>query len=516
MVQFHAAESAVTYIRATPTFTIRSNKYGIDHSLKPENIQFDHHLRSSGKYVYLGITDTRAAARRQYELKLQVVDGKDQWEWEQATDPSLSPSSQDSVTSPTQVESGSLDAKRHNEIKIYLRYIKRGHDTIKGLEAFHQYRHGDKLIVAQYFGICDAGNVKQLRMDYKSYDSKPPEMFLWKMYYQLIDALAFLHNDHPKYQQDPLHMNRKSILHPELGAENVYLAWPANQSPDTCYPDLRLGDFAKSLLVSPGEGVMQPNTSLSTNPKYTPPEMNFISAKSDVWRAGSIIFSLAKLGSSTSTKTRWQGAFAHLPEERQREILMDPRRVRPIDVQYSGDLDLMIRRSLVLDYHERPSAGELLHELDIPAGLRLDAAKYMFKKLPDWVGSRLFTEDNTFSQESLNRLLQPGQLENARSGMRKLEAVKRREGNLLREQKRKAAKELEEEEVASEQWVMWLEREEVYGNMPSIVDEDILDAMFERWKVVRRGGIERGAWIDPGPPYRLYSILSARLAQLGH
>ncbi|KAG4025572.1 hypothetical protein MFRU_054g00010 [Monilinia fructicola] len=509
MVLYLAEDSAVAYMRAARTFKIRSNKYRPDHGLKPENIRFDSHLRSRGKYIYLAVTDTGTTAKHQYELKLQVIEDEEQWN--QSADPSLSPSSQGSITSPTEVESESLNAKRHNEIKTYLRYIKNGHNTIKDLEAFHQFRDGDKLIVAQYFKICDAGNVKQLRMDYKSHENKPPEMFIWKMYYQLIDALAFLHNEHPKYKNDPLHSNRKSILNPELGAENLYLGWPLKQSSDTCYPDLRLGDFGNSILVSPGEGVTQLET--NTKPKEKPPELNLVSAKSDIWRAGSIIFSLAKLYHSTNTKKRWKGLFEDLSEKERQEIVMDPRRVRPIDSHYSEDLDSMIKRSLVLDHNERPSAGELLNELRHPATLRLNA-KYMFKELPDWVGDKVVTEDNIFFEERLNELVQPGEFERMRTRWKNEEALKRRllKKSLKEEKERKEmeAKAIAEENILSNIWAEWVGREEDLRSFAHLTYDEI-DDLLERWTVVRSKALKRKLWVDPGPSYEEFCRLDVSL-----
>ncbi|KAB8289505.1 hypothetical protein EYC80_010665 [Monilinia laxa] len=437
MVQHIPEDSAVAYMRAAPTFRIRSNKYRPDHGLRPENIGFDCHLRSRVKYVYLEVTDTTTTAKHQYELKLQVIGDKEQWN--QPTDPSLSPSSQGSITSPTEVESESGNAKRHNEIKTYLQYIKNGHNTIKNLEAFHQFRNADKLIVAQYFQICDAGNVKQLH--------------------------------------------------------------------------LRPGDFDSSLLVSPGEGVIQPETNI--NPKEKPPELNLISAKSDVWRAGSIIFSLAKLYHSTNTKKVWKGFFEDLTEKERQEIVMDPRRVRPIDSHYSEDLDNMIKRSLALNHRERPSAAELLNELQDPATLRLNA-KYMFRELPDWVGDKVFTEDNTFFEERLNELVQPGELEKARTMWKNEEAEERRllKKSLKEKQEKEEldAKNNEEENLLRLQWAAWVERKQNLGSLLHLTDDGI-DAMLDRWTVVRSQTLKQKLWVDPGPSYKEFCLLDASLGQ---
>ncbi|KAJ8061332.1 hypothetical protein OCU04_010395 [Sclerotinia nivalis] len=496
MVLFGAEERAAAYKRASPTFKIRDNIHRKQHRLDPEEIRFDTHLRSSGKSFHFGVTDIGTAGHRQYDLKLQVIQDEGPWS------PPLSPGSEDTEQSPTKVESESYDAKRQHEIRTYLRYIKNGHENIKNLEAFHQYRDGDKLMMAQFFRLCDGGNLKQLRMGYKENGTIPPEQFIWRIYSQLIEALAFLHNEHPKYQNDPKHLNRPSILHPDLAAENVYLVWPFMQSRDGIYPDVRLGDFGKSLFVPIGKGAVIDDP--DANPKYKPPEVNFISAKSDVWRAGSIMYSLTTFRRSTSTKTPWimeeNKSFANLTKEHQQAILMDSRRVHPINLTYSEDLNVMIQKSLVLDHNKRPSAGELLKELEDPAKLRKNAT-WMYKALPSWMTDKVITPSNTFSQERLNELIQPGQLEAARKSHKKAVAAGRK--RIREEEERRRVEQLEEEErtEAADQFFSWEKREAGRGSMEILVDDDECDAFIARYVIIRAAGLKAGTWVEPGPAY---------------
>ncbi|CAD6446463.1 7e48b72b-33fa-41f5-b299-dddf84051c35-CDS [Sclerotinia trifoliorum] len=496
MVLFVAEEKAVAYKRAAPTFKIRDNIHRKQHRLNPEEIRFDTHLRISGNSFHFGITDTGTAGHRQYDLKLQVIQDEGPWS------PPLSPGSEDTEQSPTKVESESYDAKRQHEIRTYLRYIKNGHENIKNLEAFHQYRDGDKLMMAQFFRICDGGNLKQLRMGYREKEMIPPEQFIWRIYSQLIEALAFLHNEHPKYQNDPRHLNRPSILHPDLAAENVYLVWPFMQPRDDIYPDVRLGDFEKSLFVPIGKGVVIDDP--DADPKYKPPEVNFISAKSDVWRAGSIMYSLTKPPESTSTKMPWiteqNKSFANLTKEHQQVILMDPRRVHPIKFNYSEDLNVMIQRSLVLDHNKRPSAGELLKELENPAKLRKSAA-WMYKALPSWMVDKVITPNNTFSQERLNKLIQPDQMALARKAHKKAKAAKR--NRMREEEERKRVEDSREEEIleAADRYFTWEFRESDLGRMEIVMDNDECDASIKRFAVIRAAGLKAGTWVEPGPTY---------------
>ncbi|APA14876.1 predicted protein [Sclerotinia sclerotiorum 1980 UF-70] len=496
MVLFEAEEKAAAYKRASPTFRIRDNIHRRPHRLNPEEIRFDTHLRSSGKNFHFGVTDTGTAGHRQYDLKLKVIQDEGPWS------PPLSPGSEDTEQSPTRIENGSYDAKRQHEIKTYLHYIKNGHENIKNLEAFHQYRDGDKLMMAQFFRICDGGNLKQLRMGYKEDKKIPPEQFIWRIYSQLIEALAFLHNEHPKYQNDPKHLNRPSILHPDLAAENVYLVWPFMQPRDGVYPDVRLGDFGKSLFVPIGKGVVIDDP--DDNPKYKPPGINFISAKSDVWRAGSIMYSLTRLRGSTSTKIPWNTAenksFADLTKEHQQAILMDPRRVHPIHLNYSEDLNVMIQKSLVLDHNKRPSAGELLKVLENPAKLRKNA-EWMYRALPSWMVDKVISPDNTFSQERLNILTQPDQMALERKAHKKAKAAKRK--MMREEEERKRAEDLKEQEhlEAADRYFAWEARESDLRRMTVVMDDDECDAFVDRFAVVRAAGLKAGTWVDPGPTY---------------
>ncbi|KAI9644471.1 hypothetical protein NHQ30_006492 [Ciborinia camelliae] len=493
MVLLVAEYKAVAYILATPNVKIINNDWKLrtDITLRPKNIQFHTHLRSTGKTIHFGVTDNGSMEKMPYDLKLQVIEDE-----KQPADPTLS------SRSPTKVESESLIAKRQNEIRTYLQYIKNGHDNIKMLEAFHQYRHGERLMMAQYFRLCDAGTVKQLRMGYKVADrlhTKPPEMFMWKMYLQLMEALAFLHNVHPKYQTVPRHVNRGSIIHTELGAQNVYLEWPFNKPHDEVYPDIKVGDFGKAIVVPIGEGLMQNNPNVNVKPKSEPPELNFISAKSDVWRAGSIMYSLAKIGQSTNVRKEWQGRFSDLKEEEQQKILMDPKRVKPIDLHFSEDLENLIQRALIIDYNERPSAGELLSELQGPAKLRLDTP-WLFKKLPDWVG--LIPEDNKFLQERLNGFVQPGQLEVLRQMIEDKKALEKSKRKALEEKAKMEKEAYAKEEEMFDQWGQWVEREIGAGSLDDKdpkFDDIVEGDLHDRWREFRSAGLLAGTWVPPGP-----------------
>ncbi|KAK6594159.1 hypothetical protein H4I96_11072 [Botrytis cinerea] len=465
---FPIEKRAVAYLRTIPTVNLRNNPNIPDPGLQLEDIQIDSHLRSYEKFIHLGVTDTRDPGKRQFELKLYAISG----EVDEERTPSLSPASEDAVTLPSEIASKSYNAKRQVEIKAYLRYIKSGHETIKQLEAFHQYRNErGKLTLAQYFKFCDVGNVKQLRRAYVLQRSRLPEAFIWKLYHKIIDALAFLHNDHPKYDNDPLHKGRKSIIVPDLDAENVYLCWPEGGSHSLVYPDIKLGDFDT---------------------------VNFVD------------FEVSQLRTTTKLAIPNGKTFTDLTEEDQRRITMDPRRVQPIDHMYSGEFEAMLQRSLVLDYKERPSARELLQELEGPATERALNSD-LFRALPGWIvddaipgKDNKFTEEHTFSQERLKQLLQPGALEAEKVVQKKKLAAEKQA--IIDEDKRVAARAemVRDNPSAFDRFYGdWLPRELEDGNL---TDRDFpLDEYAEEaiaFVMVRRRGIEAGTWIDPGPTWQ--------------
>ncbi|KAF5867682.1 uncharacterized protein Bfra_010651 [Botrytis fragariae] len=408
---FAIESKAVNYLRAIPTINLRKNPHNPNLALQLEDIQIDFHLRSYGRTTQFGITDTRHPKEPQFDLKLSVITN----ETGDRTSPPLSPASEDAATSPSEIASKSYNAKRQTEIRVYLRFIKKGHETIKQLEAFHQYRNErGKLILAQFYRLCDAGTVKQFRAVYNAHQGRPPEAFLWKLYHGVIDALAFLHNDHPK--------------------TTTKLGVPKDKS------------------------------------------------------------------------------FADLTEEQQKLITMDPRRVRPIDHLYSGEFEAMLQRSLVLDHKERPSARELLQELQGPAterGLNMN----LFRALPEWIGDEIiprkindFAEEHVFSQKRLKELLQPGGLEAEKLLQRNKIAAKKKE--VAEKRKREAARNLlgDENPTAFELFYEeWLPREIENGNiLDRGEDFECLEYTDEvtKYIMVRRRGIEAGTWVDPGPTWQ--------------
>ncbi|KAF7912028.1 uncharacterized protein EAE98_011785 [Botrytis deweyae] len=509
---FEIESKAVNYLRVIPTINLRKNPYRPDLALQLENIRIDFYLRSYDKTIQFGITDTQHPTGPQFDLKLSVITN----ETGDRISPPLSPASEDAATSPSEIASKSHNAKHQTEIKAYLRFIKKGHETIKQLEAFHQYRNDrGKLILAQFYRLCDAGTVKQFRAVYKYRQKRPPEAFLWKLYHSVIDALAFLHNDHPKYENDPLHKGRKSIIMPYLKAGNIYLSWPEGASPSLVYPDIKLGDFGEASFVDFGGGFSEDiSDKADLDYKHNPPELTWRSAKTDIWRAGSIIYSLASLKRTTTKRAIPKDKkFADLTEEQQTLITMDPRRVQPIDHLYSGEFEAMLQRSLVLDHKKRPSARELLQELQGPATER-ELNMDLFRALPEWIGDKVirgvkkdFAKEYNFSQERLKKLLQPGGLE-AEKLLHRNELVAKKNQEAEREKRETALYLLGEENPTAFEMFYdeWLPREKEKGNILEKGGEevDLIEYTDEVVKYIkaRNRGIEAGTWVDPGPAWQ--------------
>ncbi|KAF7951874.1 hypothetical protein EAE96_007171 [Botrytis aclada] len=515
---FQIESKAVNYLRAIPTINLRNNPHRPKLDLQLEDIRIDIHLRSYDKTTHLGITDMRHPTKPHFELKLSVISN----ETGDRISPPLSPASEDAATSPSEIVGKSYIAKRQIEIRTYLRFIKKGHETIKQLEAFHQYRNDrGKLILAQFFRLCDLGTVKQFRFTYSERQKRPPEAFMWKLYHDIIDALAFLHNDHPKYENDPLHKGRKSIIMPYLAAENIYLSWPEGVSHDLVYPEIKLGDFVKAKFVEFGDGFSENITDKAKiDYKHNPPELNWWSAKSDIWRAGSIIYSLtSQKRTNTKISVPKNQKFADLTEEQRMLITMDPRRIQPIDHLYSGEFEAMLQRSLVIDYKKRPSSRELLQELQGPATER-KLNPDLFRALPEWIGDEViprkknaFTEEHAFSQERLRLLLQPGNLE-AETLLRRNEVAAKKKMEAERQ------KLWDEREVLGGEnptaydmfYDNWIPREVENGNV-SQEDMDLEQFTVEviRYIKVRRRGLAAGTWVDPGPSWQELERLGQEL-----
>lgn len=134
-----------------------------------------------------------------------------------------------------------------------------------------------------YFESCEGGDLS----DYIPDQDFVSEDFIWSVFIQLADALAFLHHGYDRKARDPYTPPRgwQPIIHRDVKPANVFLRYKVSK--DYPKPNVVLGDF--------GLATLRQVTGDCGTDIWVGPELgsNRITAKSDVWGLGAIIHALA-------------------------------------------------------------------------------------------------------------------------------------------------------------------------------------------------------------------------------
>ena len=135
------------------------------------------------------------------------------------------------------------------------------------------------------FEYCNAGDLDRLIESYSAEGRKIPEAFVWHVFIQLAEALAFIHYG---YGWDEDQWTR--IIHRDIKPHNVFLTFEGNKIRHTSYPAVKLGDFG--LAADTSDEDYSPFTFSGTH-AWQPPELPENTAKGDVWSLGAIIHAMA-------------------------------------------------------------------------------------------------------------------------------------------------------------------------------------------------------------------------------
>lgn len=185
-------------------------------------------------------------------------------------------------------------------------------------------------IVMEY---CEKSDLNSYINDCKNKSEKIPEEFIWKVAFQVLDALHYLHNE-------------RKIVHKDIKPLNLLIDKDDN---------IKLCDFCASGMVSI---LTKIKTSLRlTDYKCTapcrPPEDKF-KFQSDIWSLGVTLYYMAEMvypfGEESETEIK-DNILNKIPKE--------------IDEFYSRELNNFIMNMLIKDYLKRPSAKECIDKIPI-------------------------------------------------------------------------------------------------------------------------------------------------------
>jgi serine/threonine protein kinase len=235
---------------------------------------------------------------------------------------------------------------------------------------------------------CDQGDLLHYLDQNIKAQTAISEMFIWKVFAQLVDALAYLHYGvgTDGFDENEPYANPHRIVHRDIKPENIFLfsksgianRHTANGGIDPL-PSLKLGDFGLSRPLPDREASF--HGWRGGTPAWQPPEQivkPFISGPAqDIWAVGAIIHAMALGGAPIDTtqgdpKLLEKGAseydqtcprkvqdISKRPEERENQWKELTSCTKPWGRQYSRRLNFYMAQCLTTDPALRPTAWTL-------------------------------------------------------------------------------------------------------------------------------------------------------------
>lgn len=133
-----------------------------------------------------------------------------------------------------------------------------------------------------YFDYFSGGDLEQLSYQYYRHSARFPESFLWHIYLQLCEAVAFIHHGYDHRRQGKQPERWRKIIHRDIKPANIFLRLPLNYPGKGLYPSIVLGDFGMASLHETSDQIVG-------TPEFQPPEIPMASRKADVWAIGAIM-----------------------------------------------------------------------------------------------------------------------------------------------------------------------------------------------------------------------------------
>lgn len=181
---------------------------------------------------------------------------------------------------------------------------------------------------------CENNNLEIYIDSMKQKNERIPEDFIWKVAYQSLDALNYLHVE-------------KKILHKDIKPLNMLF---------TKNYDVKLSDFGLSgiiPIISNATTTIRADTkSISGTLNYFPPELynNNITFKSDIWSLGVSLYQMAQL----------ELPFVPSDNEKIHKLNILNKAPKPLDKNYSKELNKLIMKMLTKDPIRRPTAKDCM------------------------------------------------------------------------------------------------------------------------------------------------------------
>ena len=230
----------------------------------------------------------------------------------------------------------------------FLEHVLPSHRRIVNLEPQSQSPTDGAL----YFEYCRGGDLDTLIGKFEKDQKYIPETFIWHVFHQLAEALAFIHFGYDKHHPHDHPSKWQRIIHRDIKPTNVFLRTKYSDHPP--FASIVLGDF--------GSATTKHTSNSFTTLKYQPPEIPKCTAEGDVWGLGAVIHDLVHghppFREPNDLQYLLNGGFrawakkskAHRPKE--------------APLRYSADLNEAMMDTLALKARHRPTSLELFRVLN--------------------------------------------------------------------------------------------------------------------------------------------------------
>lgn len=260
---------------------------------------------------------------------------------------------------------------------VILRDIRR-HDHIVGyLGVFNRAPIPSRATILLEY--CSGGDLHDLTSAYRRSGVSIPEPFLWHVFRQLSQALAFLHSG-----SATSHPGGYPLIHRDIKLENVLLTEKFVPDSPYPYPAVKLADFGLAVLFQPGKSNSDYKFDGGT-PDWQPPEAPVATPAGDVWSVGAIVHFLALGRPPIANVREFRAKFSDADELERMDpnffYRNVPREVTQIcalpgrefsgkfgDHTYSTELNTWMLEALAEDPEERVNSADLRDALGVYLG----------------------------------------------------------------------------------------------------------------------------------------------------
>ncbi|KAL8954367.1 MAG: hypothetical protein Q9183_007164 [Haloplaca sp. 2 TL-2023] len=179
----------------------------------------------------------------------------------------------------------------------------------------HDYVH-TKRTTMLFYEFCEYNTLQEVTENYWAHGIKVPEAFVWHVFCQLAEALAFIHTGHSTIGDVASIGGCKNftpITHRDIKPENIFLRRPVEGS---CMPDVALADWGLATHLS---GNTNQDYAVGT-PSFQGPEVPRQTREGDLWALGAVVHCLCHGWPPIASRPAGVSEEAWLGDGRSREV----------------------------------------------------------------------------------------------------------------------------------------------------------------------------------------------------